>query len=276
MVGNLNRLGLGGYYVNTKNNIHLSYDEYVTLMCLFGAKNIYGTFADSDYSDISAELIQKLWDNCQNTLTDKMYIDIKDNNVSFNMALYYLINECVNSKRVFNIQISGQEGTIMDCTFHAADETIIVCVENDTVNKEVNMFIQSPKHIYKRICSYIGEDANNLGIFANIPIIFTEQEYFSLMANINMNNSEKIQSLLPEGLNDDITSELLYALKSNNKSLVITDYSNSEDDIYVFILGKNLYWSISNSEKNNIEFQTHTYQDIRDILRNYLGLTGEI
>lgn len=261
--------------MTVSNNICLSYDEYVLLMCLFGAKHIYGTFLEDKYINITPEIAEQMWERCKDSLFQKKYIEVKEKGIDFDIALYYLLNACIKSTKTVTVQISEKDTKIFDCTFYSANGSTVVCVLNDESNNVLSLYVKSQDRVYIDICSYISKDCDYTRSTGDIQLEFTEHEYFSMIANINMHNLEKVYSMISSDVEKSIADDLICALGNNNRTLTITEYSDNGDELCAFIMGRQLYWNISYGESDNIIFQALGVNDVEQFLKRYFGLGGE-
>lgn len=259
-----------------KNDIRLSYDEYVLLMELLGAKDIHGTFITDNYMNITSDSIEKIWASCQKTLTDKGYITIKNDAVDFNIALYYILKQCIDSEKVFNVQMAKNGKSMLD-TLYYINNGVPFSVKNDNSNKEVIISIRSKKSVCATLKKHIDDMNFNTDSFANAQIELNEHDYISVLANINVGNVKKVKSLLPDNLSQDDIESLTASISAGAFNISITEYLDDADSIYTFISdGKNIWSVYSDDEKDVIVFEKINPSDISSLFDKLFGNNGGI
>ena len=129
-------------------------------------------------------------------------------------------------------------------------------------------------NVFEDVFAYIEITTEESHILDRQQIEISEQEYFSLIAGINTNNTEKIHTILSQKVSSEYESNIISALTNRHTNISITEYSDTNDRMYAFISNDSDFWAVSSNESGNIVFQSTSVDDIRDTVSELLNLSG--
>lgn len=254
--------------------LHLTYDEFYVLMCLFGANNVQGTFVEN-YYEISPDNLEKMWDKCRESLALKGYIVLSNDDIQLDIGLYCILNECIKAEKKYSVQLSKGKNKIMDTLFYDRVRSLI-CINNCVEKKEICLNYCIKKNIYTDIVKKI--QLTDQVEFEEIPfeITFSQQEYFTLMSSVNMEDYSKALKLFPDDIPEKCSMDLVNSLKNSGGILSVQEFNQDEISSYDILLGESFFWAIYAQDQDSISFKLVSKQDVDEILAQTFGCDGGV
>lgn len=252
---------------STRSRIHMSPEEFLMLMVSFDAKKIWFTETLKKYEAVSSEELEELWNSCIDTLSKKNYVQKEGEVHHLSMNVQYVINECAEAEKSFFIQIIKARKVVFEAIYYQGRFGYI-CVENNLEHKELYFSIKSVERMCQQLGSKLVTSENTEEvILQSKKVVLSQQEFFSLQADINMRQQERIRLLLGDVLTEEEIAELVVALTENLGSLLITEGRvEFEDSSIIVLFGKRLYWLVSVDSEEKISIQMFSKQELLQML----------
>ena len=252
----------------SKNMLRLSYDEYYMLMCPMGTDSIKATFADR-YDGITEDAFAEMWIKCENSLVEKGHLLRDEASLHLNAGLYFLLAECIDARKVYNIQLTDSAKDVRDITYFEGNNTL-VCIRNLTENEEVGVYLSPKKSEYETVTEKFIRQGMEDG---EMGAVLTQQEYVTMMANANMGNMDKAKQVFGDAP-EVYAIDLINALKKSCGMLSINEYI--EDDVmnYNILSGEKFFWAVFAEGEDSVGFKLIKPDEVKEAIRLTMDYKG--
>lgn len=255
-------------------SLHLTYDEFYTLMCLLGAKSIQGTFFEN-YNDTSSNDFDNVWENCKSSLSAKGYMTLEDEDVQLDVSLYSIITACVNAERKYSVQLSRDKANIIDTVFYDGTKSMI-CINNCDEKKEIYLSYSTKKKSFDNVIKEIPNITQNIPEEITAEITLSQQEYFTLMSSVNMGDYTKARNSLADSVQEDYLMDLMNALKKSYGMLSVTEFQDDEISNYSILFGESYFWAIYAQDEEKISFKLISKKDLIETIAQTFDYDGGV
>ncbi len=253
-------------------SLHLTYDEFYSLMCLLGAKSVQGTFVEN-HDNISPNDFENIWETCKKSLLSKEYMTLDGDDIQLDISLYSIITACVNAERKYSVQLSKDNANIIDTVFYDGTK-VMICVNNCDEQKEVYLSCCNKKKTFDNIIKEIPDIKQDKLEEIPVEITLSQQEYFTLISSANMGDYTKARNLFPDNIQEEYLMDLINTLKKSYGLLSVSEFEDEQFSTYSVLFGESCFWAIYAQDEETISFKLISKRDLEESLAQTFGYDG--